>query len=149
MNVLQIILGLFSKPDDDPLKDRIKQHEGFRLEPYTDSEGFLTVGYGRNLESTPFTRAEVDLMFETDFRRAKQGAENFHYFESLNPARQGVLIEMVFQMGPRGVGKFTKFAQACDDGDWKEASRQMLDSQWAKQTPDRARELADIFERGK
>ena len=88
------------------LKQRIRDHEGFRLEPYTDSEGILTVGYGRNLESVPFTRAEVELMFDTDFRRAEQGAENFRFYENLNEARKGVVIEMVFQMGPTGVGKF-------------------------------------------
>jgi len=130
------------------LKERIRQHEGFRLEPYEDSEGILTVGYGRNLRDVPFTRAEVELMFETDFKRATQGAENFTFYEYLNEARQGVVIEMVFQMGATGVGKFIKFRAASMEQKFDKAAEEMLDSKWAKQTPERARELAKIFERG-
>ena len=130
------------------LKQRIRDHEGFRLEPYEDSEGILTVGYGRNLRDVPFTRAEVELMFDTDFRRAVQGVENFTFVEHLNEVRKGVVIEMVFQMGPAGVGKFRKFRGACMRHDWETAALEMLDSRWAKQTPERAKRLAHIFERG-
>ena len=130
------------------LKQRIRDHEGFRLEPYTDSEGILTVGYGRNLESTPFTRAEVELMFDTDFRRAVHGVENFTFVEHLNEARKGVVIEMVFQMGVTGVSKFKKFLRAANDHDWATAAEEMLDSRWHKQTPERAKELAKLFLRG-
>ena len=71
------------------LKERIKQHEGKRNKPYRDSEGILTVGYGRNLEDVAFTDAEIDLMFETDFNRAKSSAQNFVIYEYLNEARRG------------------------------------------------------------
>ena len=130
------------------LRDRIKQHEGFRLEPYKDSLGILTVGYGRNLEAIPFTMAEVELMFESDFRRAEQGAENFSFYEGLNDARKGVLIEMIYQMGPSRVGKFRKFIAASMRRRWKEAAAEMRDSRWHSQTTKRCEELADIFERG-
>ena len=130
------------------LKQRIRDHEGFRLEPYKDSEGILTVGYGRNLESVPFTRAEVELMFDTDFRRAVQGVENFTFVEHLNEARKGVVVEMVFQMGATGVGKFRRFRGACMRHDWETAAIEMMDSKWATQTPARAKKLALIFERG-
>ena len=130
------------------LKERIKRHEGFRLEPYEDSEGILTVGYGRNLRDVPFSKAEVELMFDTDFRRAVHGAENFTFYDHLSPTRQGVVVEMIFQMGVGGVSKFLKFRSACMRHNWIEAAREMLDSKWAKQTPSRAKELSEIFERG-
>ncbi len=31
------------------VKDRIKAHEGYRLEPYHCTEGFLTGGYGHKI----------------------------------------------------------------------------------------------------
>ena len=134
------------------LRDRIKQHEAPGgipvLEPYLDSLGIWTVGYGRNLQDTVFTRAECDFMFETDFRRAVQGAENFAFYEHLNDARKGVVIEMVYQMGPSRVGKFVKFRTACMQCKWDEAADEMLDSRWAEQTPARAKRLAAIFRRG-
>ena len=130
------------------LKERIKQHEGKRNKPYRDSEGILTVGYGRNLEDVAFTDAEIDLMFETDFNRAKSSAQNFVIYEYLNEARRGVLIEMCFQMGYGGVKKFVKFRQAALQAKWSLAADEMLDSKWAQQTPERARELSEIFRRG-
>ena len=130
------------------LKDRIRKHEGCRLEPYEDSLGILTVGYGRNLRDVPFSKAEVELMFDTDFRRAVRGAENLTFFSHLSEPRKGVVIEMIFQMGVGGVSKFKNFRAACMRHDWETAAIEMLDSKWAKQTPGRAKELANIFERG-
>ena len=130
------------------VKDRIKKHEGKRFRPYKDSEGILTVGYGRNLEAVAFSQDEIDLMFENDFRRAQDGAESFFCYSQLNDVRRGVLIEMVFQMGIYGVGKFEKFLAAAFAEDWQKAHDEMLDSKWAKQTPSRAKELAGVFLRG-
>ena len=53
-----------------------------------------------------------------------------------------VLIEMVFQLGIGGVGKFKKMWSALDNEDYGEASFQMMDSLWAKQTPKRAEKLS-------
>ena len=56
----------------------------------------------------------------------------------------GVIIEMCFQLGyPRLCG-FKKFKAALENKDYVTASAEMLDSRWAKQTPNRANGLADI-----
>jgi lysozyme len=130
------------------LKERIKAHEGRRFIPYKDTEGILTVGYGRNLEAVSFSQDEIDLMFENDFRRALDGAEGFFCYSQLNDVRRGVLIEMVFQMGVNGVCKFKKFLDAATEEDWQKAHDEMLDSKWFRQTPARAKELAEIFLNG-
>ena len=130
------------------LKERIKKHEGKRFEPYEDSLGILTVGYGRNLKDVPFSQDEIDLMFDNDFKRASDGAESLEPYYFLDEIRRGVLIEMVFQMGVQGVSRFKKFLRAACDGDYARAAEEMLDSKWAKQTPERARELAKTFLRG-
>jgi len=132
----------------ETLKERIKRHEGCRLRPYKDSEGILTVGYGRNLEDVTFSQGEVDLMFENDFSRAKQYAETFIVYEFLNEARRGVLIEMVFQMGSR-VRKFRRFLAAALAGDFERAHDEMLDSKWHDQTPARCERLALIMLEGR
>ena len=56
---------------------------------------------------------------------------------------QHILVNMVFQMGAAGVGKFKMMNAAIEDGDFQEASRQMLDSRWARQTPNRANRLSE------
>ena len=55
---------------------------------------------------------------------------------------------MVFQLGKTGVSKFRNMwkALAEDPPSYHEASVQMLDSRWAKQTPNRAKELSKTME---
>ena len=130
------------------VKERIKRHEGKRNRPYRDSEGILTVGYGRNLEAVPFTDHELDVMFDTDFERAELAARSFPQYMLLSPVRRGVLVEMCFQMGYGGVKKFRRFLDAIDRSKWNSAADEMLDSKWAEQTPGRAKELARIFKDG-
>lgn len=137
--------------------ERIKGHEGCRLKPYRDSLGIWTVGYGRNLEAVEFTQAEVDFMFATDYDRAVRGARTLPVYAELNEVRQGVLVEMVFQLGLGGVKKFKNFLAAALVGRWQRAHDEMLFknpgesdewSDWRKQTPRRAEELAGIFRNG-
>jgi lysozyme len=51
---------------------------------------------------------------------------------------------MIFQLGGNGVSKFRKMWAALqeDPPNYFEAHVQMLDSRWAKQTPNRAKEMA-------
>lgn len=130
------------------LRDRIRKHEGCVTVPYYDSEGIMTVGIGRNLQAVPFSQDEIELMFSNDLRRARAGAKTFECYVDLDPMRQGVLTEMVFQMGVNGVSKFKKFLIAANNHDWATAAEEMLDSKWAKQTPERAKSLAKLFLRG-
>lgn len=126
-------------------KERIREHEGCRRHPYPCSEGYLTIGVGRNLDAVPLSDDEIDLLFDNDFGRAMMQAETIPGFERLNEVRQGVLVEMVFQLGLHGVRKFRKFIDAYMAEDWQAAHDEMLDSLWARQTPTRALRLAQIF----
>ena len=130
------------------LKDRIKRHEGLRTEPYMDSLGVLTIGYGRNLDDIGISKEEASYLFESDFDNAQVGASRFSFFEDLSAARQGVIIEMIFQLGFAGVSKFRRFIAAIKKEDWEEASYQMMDSRWHDQTKSRCEELAEIFRLG-
>ena len=58
---------------------------------------------------------------------------------------QGVLVEMSYQMGLSNVSKFKKALHAMQMLQWKKAADEMLDSRWAKQTPNRAKELSNII----
>ena len=60
------------------------------------------------------------------------------------PEVQGVILEMVYQLGFSGFKKFKKAILNMKSKDWKGAATEMLDSRWAKQTPNRANQLADI-----
>ena len=70
--------------------------------------------------------------------------EKLDWYDNMPPEIQGVVIEMCYQMGFAGFCKFKKAISNMIDKNWKGAATEMLDSRWAKQTPNRANRLADI-----
>ena len=58
-------------------------------------------------------------------------------------AVKDVIVEMCYQMGVSGFSKFKKTIDHLMRKDYKAASEEMLDSRWAKQTPNRAKKLSD------
>ena len=56
---------------------------------------------------------------------------------------KNVVLEMCYQLGVNGFSKFKKTISFLQDRQFEEASVEMLDSLWAKQTPNRAKELSD------
>jgi len=136
----------------EDLKERIKLHEGFRNYVYLDSLGKRTVGYGHlcrdeeqwDIKKT-YSQEELDLCFENDFGHAVNQAADLIGNLKLKPEAKEVIIEMVFQLGKTGVSKFKKMWTAFGNYDYNEAANQMLDSKWAKQTPERAKDLSDVI----
>ena len=129
----------------DNVKERIKKHEGYRLEPYYCTEGHLTGGYGHKIldgEEVPTDEEGWSKLFDNDFEKAKVGAESLLNVETTNPQAFGIIIEMCYQMGTTGVSKFKNCLKAIKDQNYAVAATEMLDSRWAKQTPNRASELA-------
>lgn len=132
------------------LMNRIKEHEGYRLDPYTDTLGFLTGGYGHKIldgEEVPTDKEGWDKLFEQDFNRAWDNMLQFcEVFElSIKNEAKCILCEMIFQMGYSGVTKFKKMINALKEEQYETASIEMLDSRWANQTPNRAKALSDLM----
>lgn len=122
----------------------LERHEGKRTKPYKDSVGILTAGIGRNLQAVSFAPDEIRLMFENDIRRALETARKVvESFPFLDDDRQEVLINMAFNMGQATLSTFKRFIAAVNRGDFDMAANEMLDSKWAGQVGQRARELAD------
>ena len=135
----------------DELMERIKEHEGYRLDPYYCTEGFLTGGYGHRImdgEDVPTTKEGWDKIFEQDFNKAWDSMERLCEENNLDiPLKaQGILCEMIFQMGATGVSKFRNMILALQSHSYMDAASEMLDSKWAKQTPNRAKDLSSRME---
>ena len=137
--------------DEERLAARIKDHEGLRLKPYTDSLGRLTIGYGRCLDTRGISRAEAEALFQADLGAALAGARaalGAAGWEALDAVRREVLAEMAFQLGAGGVARFRRMLGALREGDHHRAAAEMLDSRWHRQTPTRAEELAQLMRGG-
>lgn len=123
--------------------EQIKTDEGFRSKPYQCTAGKTTIGYGRNIEDNGITESEAENLLLNDVKTAQIELLNaFDWFSKLNGARQGVLINMAFNLGLPRLKKFKKMLSALAENDYHEASKQMLDSRWAVQVGDRANRLA-------
>jgi len=136
----------------EDLKEKIKEHEGFRDQVHKDSLGFATIGYGHLVLSTdPFkegvtySKEDLDKVFDSDFNIAKTNANQLIEGLPLHHQAKCVIIEMVFQLGVGGVSKFKNMWKALKQNDYQTASEEMLDSRWAKQTPKRAEELSSVM----
>ncbi|MGA0317838.1 MAG: glycoside hydrolase family protein [Flavobacteriaceae bacterium] len=129
-------------------KDSIKSHEGFRLDPYRCTEGFLTGGYGHKIlegEEVPTTKEGWEALFDKDFEKAWSDMEILCETHNLpeNEEMRSILCEMIFQLGFTGVSKFKMMIKALQEGNMEEASNQMKDSKWYVQTPNRCVSLAE------
>ena len=130
------------------LKERIKEHEGYCETVYTDTLGFETGGYGHKIipgEDIPKDRSGWEALFESDFQRAVDGAERILDGYNIADTAREVIIEMVFQMGEGGVSKFKKALAHLKEQRYIECAGEMLNSRWRKQTPIRAKKLADMM----
>jgi len=127
------------------LTDRLKKFEGYRAHPYRDSLGYLTIGYGRLVEpgmSNGISELEATFLLENDIAAVYEDLADFPWFLELDRPRQECLIEMAFQLGVNGLLGFRNMLHAVRMGQWDRAYAEALDSRWARQTPNRAEDVA-------
>mgnify|MGYP003136751757 FL=1 len=127
------------------LLEKIKHHEGFVEHVYDDSLGIPTIGYGFAIKDLILDEDIAEEILIRKLEKLKKNANSrFKWLEDMPQEVQEVVINMCYQLGIRGVSKYRKAISAMQEGDWEEAADEMLDSLWARQTPNRAKELSDI-----
>jgi lysozyme len=130
------------------LIDTLKRHEGLMLKPYRCTANKLTIGYGRNLEARGITREEAEMLLENDIKLClAQLKERVSFWDKLPVAVQEVLVNMAFNLGINGLLNFKKTMAMIQRGDYKGASVEMLNSNWARQVGNRAVELSNVMKR--
>lgn len=122
---------------------QIEKHEGLRLKPYKCSAGKLTIGIGRNLEDVGITEDEARYLFKNDIKRCLDEVyANIPAAKGLDLPRLGVLVNMCFNLGINRLLGFRNMLSALEDGDYRTTADEMLDSKWASQVGNRAKELS-------
>lgn len=121
--------------------------EGRKPCAYQDHLGFWTIGVGRLVDARKpgagLRPAEMDFMLSNDIEdRVQQLTARLPWFTKLDEARQGVLLNMSFQMGVAGLLGFKNTLKMVENGDYDGAATGMLHSLWATQTPARAKRLS-------
>ncbi len=135
----------------DKLLESVKKHEGFRDTVYLDTLNKRTVGYGHLCvedhweDGKKYDQEYLEEILEKDLQSAIDQADDMCSNLTISDDAKIIIIEMIFQLGGTGVSKFRKMWAALqeDPPNYFEAHVQMLDSRWAKQTPNRASEMAE------
>jgi lysozyme len=140
------------KLDIETLKKELRRDEGCVLHAYLDHLGFLTIGTGRLLDKRKgggISQYEADFLLTNDINRTLGAVDaKLPWLKDLSDARQRAIVNMAFQLGINGLLEFKNMLNFLKLGKYKEAAAQALDSAWSKQTPERAKRIAELIERG-
>lgn len=134
------------------LLQEIEEEEGFRACAYKDHLGYWTIGIGTLIDARKgggISKEAAYFMVGEKIASIEDGFDRYiPWWRTLNDVRQRVLISMAYQMGVSGVLKFKNTLKKIQSGDYDGAKAGMLNSLWAKQTPARARRLANRMATG-
>lgn len=135
------------------LTEQLKKDEGFSRSVYQDSLGYWTIGYGRLVDKRMgggITEEEAEYLLNNDILSRLASLSNaMPWFNNLNDARKGALVNMSFQLGVEGLLGFKKTLGLLKVGKYADAAEEMLRSRWALQTPSRAYRMAEQIETGR
>lgn len=128
------------------LLKQIEQEENRVRWVYRDSLGYLTIGVGFLVDQRGgggLQDIEIDFILRNRAQQVQDKVlQRWPWVANQFPARRDALINMAYQMGVDGLAAFEKFLAYLKDGNYLLASNEMLDSKWAKQTPNRAKRMS-------
>ncbi len=84
-------------------------------------------------------------ILEHDLQSAIKGAQDLmseNGCTDIDEIAEELIIEMIFQLGKTGVSKFRNMWKHLSALEYSSAASEMLDSRWAKQTPNRAQAMS-------
>lgn len=115
---------------------------------YSDTVGKLTIGWGRNIEDNGISQAEADFMFDNDFARCQRELAPFPWYVNQPQNVQDALMNMCFNLGIARLLGFKKMIMALTAKDYTTAALEALDSKWAQQVGQRAKDVALMIRQG-
>ena len=112
-------------------------------------KGHPTVGVGRALDVNGLSDTEADYLLMNDVEGPLRGVPRLvSNWSALSVNRKAVLICMAFQMGLDGLAGFKNTLADISRSNFTNAAARMLQSLWAKQTPERAKRMAELMRKG-
>jgi lysozyme len=126
------------------LVEKIKEHEGYRSTVYQCTEGYDTIGYGFAIKDLELSKEVCDIILTEKIAKLQLDiSSKFEWFEDSPEIVKDVVTNMCYQLGLTGFSKFKQTIYYLETEQYEEASVECLDSLWAKQTPNRAKELSE------
>ena len=151
LNALSTQYKNITLPTGD-IVDRIKKNEGFSLQAYRDTEGYMTIGYGHKILPgeeallNGITKEQAEALFARDFETHKAAAMRIPSFSEHPKSVQDALIDMTYNMGPDWYQKWPETMKMLQAKDYQGVKDSILGSRYASQVKGRALVNAKIFE---
>mgnify|MGYP003657624225 FL=1 len=147
-SIKKIITKYLKRKNQMSLIESIKTHEGYVGIVYKDSLGIDTIGYGFAIKDLELDEDVCEIILERKLKDLESRIKiKFDWYKYMPQEVKDVVVEMCYQLGVTGVSKFKKTIAYLQNKQWKDASIEMLDSLWAKQTPNRANEMSNIIKK--
>ena len=131
------------------LKQRLIKDEGWVAHAYEDSLGFITIGVGHLIDKRKGGELPyhiIDQLLDSDIENVYALLDtHLPWWRGRTPQVQEAMASMCFQLGIHGLMEFKKTLACLHAGDFEGAKANALDSLWAKQTPERAKSVTDLF----
>lgn len=157
-----VAVGSANNADAAPSMPFTMKEEGFRGSIYKDSLGHKTVGHGFNIADPsvrkyipiavlsglrPLSKKESEKIFQKIYPNAIKDAKSFagSSWNKMTDAQQTALSDMAYQLGINKLNGFKDMRKAILSGDFKKASREVLNSNYAKQVPNRAKRVSEMM----
>ena len=132
------------------LESRVCMDEGYRAEPYIDTVGVATIGYGTTrildrpvtLNDPPITEKVARQILREDLFTACMDAQAlFSRFDEMDHVRQEVLANLAYNLGKGRLSGFVKMIRAAETLDYAEMAKEMRASKWFNQVGQRGLRL--------
>ena len=154
--------------DLEQLKLDLIRDEGIEKYAYKDTKDIETIGVGINLNrkdsieilknlgynieelkkgNQTLSKATMSYMLELNASTAeKEVRSTIKNYDELPENKQRALTNMMFNLGKTRFKKFKNMINAINNKDYEKASKEMLNSKWAKEdVPNRATRINTLF----
>jgi lysozyme len=148
-----IVVTASSIPHFAEIRAHLEAEEGRVAHAYKDNLGYWTIGVGRLIDQRKggkLSDAEIDLLLANDIAAKMAAIADLPAWAAVkdDPARATALLSMAFQLGVEGLAGFHNSLSLIADKQWSAAAANLMQSLWAKQTPERARRVTQMIATG-
>tara|TARA_R100001460_G_scaffold36588_5_gene70216 strand:- start:1426 stop:1845 length:420 start_codon:yes stop_codon:yes gene_type:complete len=133
------------------LIDMIKRHEGVKSKVYKCSQGYETIGVGRNISESGLGLSddEIDYLLHNDLERCNEElAKAYDWYSELDKPRRDAMVDICFNLGITRLRGFVKALEAMSRQQFDIAADEFMDSRWATQVGYRAEEVTEMIRTG-
>tara|TARA_R110000744_G_scaffold40295_7_gene91397 strand:- start:385 stop:804 length:420 start_codon:yes stop_codon:yes gene_type:complete len=134
--------------DKKHLMEQLIDFEGLKLKPYKCTANKLTIGIGRNLDDVGISENEAKFLLLNDIARVEKKAKTYSWYDKLNPVRQRVVCDMIFNLGNR-FDQFKKMQAGLETNNIDVVCKEMQSSKWFSDVGRRAVHLILLMRSGK